>query len=109
MVGAEFMIEGNYQDALVISEQALAKFPQCKEAWVVKGGALTMLNRLEEALACYEQALAIDPNYEEALIQKELLLKSLFSIVEELLIGWHRGSNDNAEWDGLGCTDEGTS
>ncbi|TFH42664.1 MAG: DUF805 domain-containing protein [ANME-2 cluster archaeon] len=79
MVGAEFMSEHRYNDALVISEQALAKCPHCKEAWVVKGGALTMLNRVGEALDCYEQALTIDPNYEEASLQKELLMKSLAS------------------------------
>jgi cytochrome c-type biogenesis protein CcmH/NrfG len=75
MVGAEFITEGKYRDALTISEQALAKSPRCKEAWVVKGGALALLNRPEEALACYEQALAIDPSYEEALTQKAALLQ----------------------------------
>jgi tetratricopeptide (TPR) repeat protein len=77
MVGAEFIDEGNYNDALAISEQALAKSPRCKEAWVVKGGALALMNRSEEALACYEQALAIDPSYEEASTQKAMLLQSL--------------------------------
>jgi tetratricopeptide (TPR) repeat protein len=77
MVGVEFLIEGRYRDALVISEQALDKNPKCKEAWVVKGGALTSLNRFQEALTCYEQALAIDPGYEEATIQKELVLQYL--------------------------------
>jgi len=76
MAGAEFITEGNYKDALAISEQALAKSPRCKEAWVVKGGALALLNRAEDALACYEQALAIDPSYEEASTQKAMLLQS---------------------------------
>jgi tetratricopeptide (TPR) repeat protein/predicted RNA-binding Zn-ribbon protein involved in translation (DUF1610 family) len=76
MVGAEFITEGNYPDALAISEKALAKSPRCKEAWVVKGSALALLNRSEEALACYEQALAIDPSYEEASTQKAMLLQS---------------------------------
>src|SRR3989304_5731595 len=55
MVGVQFISERNYRDALAISEQALAKSPRCKEAWVVKGGALTLLDRPDEALACYEQ------------------------------------------------------
>lgn len=73
MVGVQFMTERNYRDALAISEQALARSPRCKEALVVKGGALTLLNRPKEALACYEQALAIDPSYEEASKQKAML------------------------------------
>ena len=77
MVGAEFMSEGKFQDALAIAEQALAKFPQCKEAWVVKGGALSTMMRLQEALACYEQALEIDPDYKEALVQKDIVQESL--------------------------------
>jgi hypothetical protein len=76
-VGVEFITEGNYPGALAVSERALAKSPRCKEAWVVKGGALALLNRSKEALACYEQALAIDPSYEEASTQKEMLLQSL--------------------------------
>lgn len=45
MVGAEFISERNFSDALAIAEEALAKAPRCKEAWVVKGGAIALMNR----------------------------------------------------------------
>jgi len=73
MVGAQFISERNFKDALAISEQALTKSPRCKEAWVVKGGALALLNRRAEALTCYNKALEIDPVYDEALTQRRML------------------------------------
>ena len=76
--------EGKYQDALAASDQAIAKFPRCKEAWVVKGGALYFLRNFQEALACFEEALAIDPDYEEAKIQKALVMQYLVEAEKEL-------------------------
>jgi len=77
MVGAQFITERNFEAALTIAEQALAKSARCKEAWLVKGAALGLQNRRAEALSCYNKALQIDPYYDEAIIQREELCEQM--------------------------------
>ena len=74
MAGMEFISEKRYQDALAISEQAISQYSQCKEAWVVRGGALTLIGKPERALECFDEVLRIDRDYDLALAQRETLL-----------------------------------
>jgi tetratricopeptide (TPR) repeat protein len=61
--GTEFQGRGMHAAALRFFDRALARDPNCTDAWYNKGLALRILGRHEEELAAYDMALARDPSY----------------------------------------------
>lgn len=57
----EMVLEGKYEEALLLCEQALSADPENPDLWNGRGSALRSMGRYEEAAACFNRALEIDP------------------------------------------------
>jgi tetratricopeptide (TPR) repeat protein len=60
--GNGFFERGNFSDALVQYNQAIAHREDYVDAWYQKGRCLAQLNSGEEAIASYNQTLKLKPN-----------------------------------------------
>ncbi|RNC72752.1 MAG: tetratricopeptide repeat protein [Desulfuromonadales bacterium] len=63
-----------WRDAVTLWQDATAKTPGSKSAWIGLAEALHGQGRLDEAQAAYGRAIAIDPRYREALNNLGVLL-----------------------------------
>lgn len=70
--------------ALVVFEEAVAKFPTDSEALVKKGSALERLGRLQEAVECYDQAIAANDSLTLAYLHKGGLFNRMEKFAEAL-------------------------
>jgi predicted O-linked N-acetylglucosamine transferase (SPINDLY family) len=66
-----------HEDALAMSDRAIAIAPTATAAWITRGNALQRTDRLEDALTSYNTALKIAPDNIEALIARGGVLASL--------------------------------
>ncbi|RNJ76394.1 MAG: tetratricopeptide repeat protein [Nitrosopumilus sp. B06] len=64
--GRESVINGKYEEALKIYEQAISKDPHNPDLWNGKGTALRSLGRYEEATVCFNHSLELDPRDRDA-------------------------------------------
>lgn len=64
--GEDLASSGCYEEALACYEQAIAIAPSHHIPWILRGGALTHLERYSEAKNSFEQALKIQPNDQDA-------------------------------------------
>lgn len=62
---AERLAEGRTDDALALLDRSLAIDPENARAWLLRGGALESVRRLEEAGEAYRRALDLDPGSAE--------------------------------------------
>lgn len=69
--------EGDYEQALVLVNDALAAEPGFAQAYANKAAVLEKMGRNGEAVAVLESLLAIQPDYAEAYIPLGLLLERL--------------------------------
>lgn len=58
------LAEGDYQKALVWTDQARELEPRNGDVWFLRGEALQSLGRLDEALQAYDLALEVQPKHE---------------------------------------------
>ncbi len=72
--GAELSQKGNYTNAIICYDMALAIDPDDSNVLVNKGDALTNLGRYEEAKQCYDKTLAQNPNSSMALYNKACIM-----------------------------------
>jgi len=72
--GCVLCANGQYQEAIVAFNQALAVSPNDWRTWNYRGNALSALNRRAEALVCYDRAVALSPTYHQAWFNRGLLL-----------------------------------
>jgi len=72
--GAELSLKGNYSNAIICYDIALAIDPDDSNVLVNKGDALTNLGRYEEAKQCYDKVLAQKPDSCMALYNKACIL-----------------------------------
>jgi len=72
--GAELSQKGNYSNAIICYDIALAIDPDDSNVLVNKGDALTNLCRYEEAKQCYDKTLAQNPNSSMALYNKACIM-----------------------------------
>jgi len=72
--GAELSQKGNYSNAIICYDMALAIDPDDSNVLVNKGDALTNLSRYEEAKQCYDKTLAQNPNSSMALYNKACIM-----------------------------------
>jgi len=72
--GAELMQTGNYSNAIICYDLALAIDPDDSNVLVNKGAALTNLGRYEEAKQCYDKVLAQKPDSSMALYNKACII-----------------------------------
>jgi len=72
--GAEIAQIGNYTNAIVYYDKALAIDPDDSNVLVNKGDALTNLDRYEEAKQCYDKVLSQNPNSSMALYNKACIM-----------------------------------
>jgi len=72
--GVELMQTGNYSNAIICYDLALATDPDDSNVLVNKGDALTNLGRYEEAKQCYDKILAQKPNSSMALYNKACII-----------------------------------
>ena len=72
--GAELSQKGNYSNAIICYDIALAIDPDDSNVLVNKGDALTNLARYEEAKQCYDKALAQKPDSSMALYNKACVI-----------------------------------
>ena len=72
--GAELSQKGNYSNAIICYDIALAIDPDDSNVLVNKGDALTNLGRYEEAKQCYDKVLAQKPNSSMALYNKSCVI-----------------------------------
>ena len=72
--GAELSQKGNYSNAIICYDMALAIDPYDSNVLVNKGDALTNLCRYEEAKKCYDKTLAQNPNSSMALYNKACIV-----------------------------------
>ena len=63
----ELIGNGNFQEAILVLDRALAIDPDHIHALNHKGNALIGLGLQEEAIVWYDKALQVDPNYVHAL------------------------------------------
>ena len=64
---------GQYEEALVACDRAIALNPQVALTWVTRSAALDRLGQYDEALASYDRALALHPNDVEEWASKGLM------------------------------------
>ncbi len=72
--GAELSQKGNYSNAIICYDMALAIDPDDSNVLVNRGDALTNLGRYEEAKQCYDKVLAQKPNSSMALYNKACVI-----------------------------------
>ena len=72
--GAELSQKGNYSNAIICYDMALAIDPDDSNVLVNRGDALTNLGRYEEAKQCYDKVLAQKPNSSMALYNKACII-----------------------------------
>jgi len=72
--GAELSQKGNYSNAIICYDIALAIDPDDSNVLVNKGDALTNLARYEEAKQCYDKVLAQKPDSSMALYNKACVI-----------------------------------
>ena len=72
--GVDLLSRHNYSGAISEFDKAIAKDPNCYEAFADKGVALSKLNRHEEAISEFDKAIAIKPKNKDAIFNKGLAL-----------------------------------
>jgi len=72
--GAELSQKGNYSNAIICYDMALAIDPDDSNVLVNKGDALTNLGRHEEAKKCYDKVLTQNPDSSMALYNKACII-----------------------------------
>lgn len=68
--GKDFFLEGRYEDALSIYDQAIQANPDSYEAWCGKGIALTKMRRFDEAIKAFNHSLRLNSEYAESWYEK---------------------------------------
>ena len=76
-IARRFFVDGEYEEALVASEEALGIEPRNYDAWFIKGAALYQLERYEEALEAFEEAIDLKPEVIDIWIVKGSVLHNL--------------------------------
>ncbi len=61
LLAEQLCLEGNFEGALPIGEEALRFDPSHAQTWETLGQALQGCDRLEEAMAAYQRAIELDP------------------------------------------------
>lgn len=83
----DFFLEGRYEDALKVYEQAIEANPESYEAWCGKGIALTKMKRFNEAIQAFNQSIRLNSEYAESWYEKArcyALQKNEDSAIENL-------------------------
>lgn len=76
-LGLLFVVEQDYENALISWEKALELKPDKYTAWICRGVALSALGRKEEAIDSYNKALKYKPDYHEAWNNRGVALMQL--------------------------------
>lgn len=76
-VAVYFLIQKQFKDTLNFCNKALKINSSYKNAWLLKGLALSNLKRYNESIECYEKAIEIGPIYKEAWNNKGVSLRQL--------------------------------
>ncbi|HIK29382.1 MAG: tetratricopeptide repeat protein [Oscillatoriaceae bacterium SKW80] len=85
--GKDFFLEGRYEEALKVYEQAIEADPESYEAWCGKGIALTKMKRFTEAIQAFNQSIRLNSEYAESWYEKArcyALQKNEDSAIENL-------------------------
>jgi tetratricopeptide (TPR) repeat protein len=60
--GNGFFNSGNYTQAIVYYDQAIAVYPDYSDAWYNKGNALYSSQKYQDAITCYDKVISFDKN-----------------------------------------------
>ncbi len=83
-LAAAVAMQGKYDQAMKLVEDALRRKPDLAEAWYNKGMALLLFSRYEEAVPCFDEALVHKPELAEAWYNKGIALGNLCRYEEAL-------------------------
>ena len=77
--GCTFCEVGQYAEALIAFDKAIALNPSYCKAWNNRGNALSGMKRYADALASYDKAVALQPQYHQAWFNRGLLLAEMMA------------------------------
>jgi tetratricopeptide (TPR) repeat protein len=88
-LGVRYLLEGDYEEAILAYTAAIEIDPRSVEAYMGRADAYVKLEKYDEAIADYEQALEIDELNEEAYIKLAVCYKATdgFQKAIDVLLG----------------------